>query len=69
MPYPSARSLVRILSLSTSAFGHPKETIPMFGCFELLSLLKDTFAWSGLLNEGLLLILLVVADICLSKSP
>ena len=35
----------------------------------LLSLLKDTFAWSGLLNEGLLLILLVVADICLSKSP
>jgi hypothetical protein len=41
----------------------------MFGCFELLSLLKDTFAWSGLLNEGLLLILLVVADICLSKSP
>jgi hypothetical protein len=69
MPYPSARSLVRILSLSTSALGHPNETIPMFGCSELLSLFKDALAWSGLFTEGLVLILLVVADICRSKSP
>jgi hypothetical protein len=26
--------------------------------------LKDAFAWSGLLNEGLLLISPVVSDIC-----
>ena len=69
MPYPSARSLVRILSLSTSALGHPNETIPMFGCSELFSLFNDTFAWSGLLSEGLVIILFVVADIYLSKSP
>jgi hypothetical protein len=41
----------------------------MFGCSELLSLFKDALAWSGLFNEGLVLILLVVADICRSKSP
>jgi hypothetical protein len=69
MPYPSARSLVRILSLSTSALGHPNETIPMFGCSELFSLFKDALAWSGLFNEGLVLILPVVADIHRSKSP
>ena len=68
MPYPSARSLVRILSLSTSALGHPNETIPMFGCSELFSLFNDTFAWSGLLSEGLVIILFVVADIYRSKS-
>ena len=69
MPYPSARSLVRILSLSTSALGHPNETIPILGCSELLSLFNDVFAWSGLFNEGLVLILLVVADIYRSESP
>ena len=69
MPYPSARSLVRILSLSTSALGHPNETIPMFGCSELFSLFNDTFAWSGLFNEGLELILLVEADIGLAPYP
>ena len=69
MPYPSARSLVRIHSLSTSALGHPNETIPMFGCSELFSLFNDTFAWSGLLSEGLVIILFVVADIYRSKSP
>jgi len=41
----------------------------MFGFSELLSLFKDDLAWSGLFNEGLVLILLVVADIYRSKSP
>ena len=41
----------------------------MFGCSELLSIFKDALAWSGLFNEGLLLILLVVADIYRSESP
>jgi len=31
MAYPSARSLVRICSESTSAFGHPSETNPTVG--------------------------------------
>ena len=41
----------------------------MFGCSELFSLFNDTFAWSGLLIEGLVIILFVVADIYRSKSP
>ena len=41
----------------------------MFGRSELFSLFNDTFAWSGLLSEGLVIILFVVADIYRSKSP
>ena len=41
----------------------------MFGFAELFSLFNDTFAWSGLLSEGLVIILFVVADIYRSKSP
>jgi hypothetical protein len=41
----------------------------MLGCSALLSPFKDALAWSGLFNEGLVLILPVVADIHRSKSP
>ena len=41
----------------------------MFGCSGLFSLLKDALAWSGLINEGLVQIFPVVADIHRSKSP